>query len=360
MRKRLFALITATLFALSITACDSKDDSNNSNRIDSIQESSSVNSDVVNSEYTNSEDVNSEQPEVGATSSGNMSFVYEDLDGNYQPMGTLEGFNVPDFTEKGLHLKVYVNGYVSVAEETIESTMTITADGIMLPFELNGGDAAISNSITIENGKDTALDVFIPFTDELCSEITLLNINCSYATDYIADTGLNELAAISMLSVPVKCSEHKGDATTKTTASDTDYVERSGIANEFDVGYKYEYKPGYTVTCNHMFEDIVIKEGEGLYLKAAITEENAGDYYVALMCNGEPMKVFDGEYLMKINTNENTRVLNYEIPHELLPEAGTYSFQMYVLPTIEVFNKKNEENMEVLNEATRKHTITIE
>lgn len=349
MVKKISALFL--LFSFLLSGCSSQSDLSSGSVAD-IKQADAENSslDVSESLSSNTADDNTE-----FTFSSNINVLYKSDSGNYIPTfgETIE------YGENGLELEIVTSASpdISLGWEKIKLDIFVVIDGNIIEHSSSRDTPCTEiSSYETDTYKSSAFPIYIPKTDLIQKDNTLLNIVCNYAPDHIANNGIQSFSGVITFPVQLNTSSiNNNSKNTIPSADDNDYLDINFKELAFDFGYKYAYKSGYKISTDHMAEDVIIdKDNKELYIKVSLGENIGSDYYVCLLCDGEFIEAFDNKKFIKINTINGTRVLNYKLDADFIPDSGTHAYQVIILPSSDLFGHDS-----ILSFSTYKHRVVI-
>ena len=271
-----------------------------------------------------------------------LTFLYKKGE-NYLPINPTEVI-VLDNDKLIVNVNFSFHSINTYKPENYSAKLMLFVDGKLLEYTTDD-DMLPSTDKIITVGKSDSITLNVQIEDIPVDKETTIHLICYAIPDFVPKNKYQEANVVVSWSFPIL--KNGGNNNTSINndvtrdADDTAYIENPAFESgsdpkvpKVDIGLSYQYKPSQYIY-QHINDETIIKRDSdnGVYLKAAFGSDNAISYYAMVFCNGEMLKAFDDDYLIKFNTNCGEKVLNYKITNDCLPtEPGTYSLVAIFIP----------------------------
>lgn len=280
-------------------------------------------------------------------------------EGGYVPINTtiLEYTGTP--MEFVAATRVYdYEGCTLDLEKPVKMRLMLIQDGALLPHSLtDNGECSLFSDIEIMPSKDE--DTYFPiyFTPYCYYEYSAVTVVCQYRPGNVPITGtmVNETLHYSKV-IKTPANEQALSAVSVSSAADYVDIPEGLVGNENGVvgaaiGADMAKNHSYHVFDNLGMNDRLSLAADEIYLK--VNYASFETMYAFVLCDGYPIKAFDGNYALAFDCEKGTKTLNRRI--DLPPDIND---GIHVLQAI-IIQKNNNANEFTFSQTSSRAGIII-
>lgn len=329
MRKLMFIVLIISMITMSGCRTDLQSNSSfeaiaidYSNNIDT-DESVNMESAAENQSFSFSVQMN--VSEISETGSSDLSVGYK--------------MNIIETKKVDLVLSTMVIPDRSIIRDEIPVKCFIVADGELVSFSVDGGSFSIQNTFAVK--PETLSKVIVSFIGN--PDMRYISVVVCAFPDDIPALGIGLYSGVCTYSIVNISNKNKEVDFVKNSDN---YLSIKMNDDLFGIGIDtLSFQDNNKANSTQNLDDIIVHKGkDDLWIKfkedASVNGiDYLGGYYsLFVLCNGDVLPVFSGEYTRTLFTpviheeNSNTDVFQFPIPEEYLPDDGLNTFQAIAGP----------------------------
>ncbi|GEM_PF-5250835 len=267
---------------------------------------------------------------------------------NVYKNGTPVGYmlSADEGEEQTVHAVLYREGDES---ETEGIGLLLVEDGELIPFSADGGEYSVMNYIKADPYVTKQVDITFKATPGF-KVITLI---CLDHEDILLDTDVSYDMYNSDENDPDAFSRSNTDEYMVTMKED-DVFFMGFSEKEIDPantkGAWMQLPPYYDDT---MSAPVAVDDGGDAYVIFCSPADHF--YYLLMLCDGKPIKAFDGKYTIYVDCEKGAKAFQYSIKDVLSPGRHNYSLlALQALPGKEVLDQSRYNSQKIPIEDRRK------
>ncbi|MCM1309126.1 MAG: hypothetical protein NC223_11050 [Butyrivibrio sp.] len=269
-----------------------------------------------------------ERQETGPGMQTYLNVHSTDADGNYSPIYTGH-VDIEDGVNKYKLFTNYGTVYKQGWEEA-ELKVMVFNNGSLMDFSADGENYAKSHVFNARNGEDFQREITLR-SDDIKYSHGYITVFCMYNPSLVPESGLSSFDGSIEYSFEYDNPNGEEYVFSQTKLGEYLEIPQTWVDEAFcmEVGYKQE--PGkYVEDFNHAYNDVTAAEDGELYVKVNLGSETSGNFFLALICDGEIVSL-DGENdTVGIVMNNGSTTFQCGIPLSGA-EEGLHYYQLFLV-----------------------------
>lgn len=320
------AILTTTLF---FSGCMNQKDENKK----SIQKEESV----TQIEGFNANDEEDDKKKI--TTSIN-AFLIDEKDEKISKSLSSLGNKIEVSEEKELEFKLKLSCQMENDKNAnIPIRLYVMADNKQLEYTIKKSDVSYDEKQTFEvkNNKNADIQIAV----RLNPNIKVITFLVSAFPDEVPKTKediYSGMIAYPIINEAYEKNTNKKEITGQYIPIKNENLDVDEEIHGLDITTKKITNKNLKIEDTHFGEDTVVqKEKGGLFVVFSSETSDDYNYHLFVMCDGKLLQLNQKENGVFVQCEKGTKIFQYEIPKELLPETGTHVFQAVAIPETKEF-----------------------
>lgn len=266
------------------------------------------------------------QPSITMTPGFQFAAALNIFQGNSDAYIPLEG--ALNIEEEGLvPLKLYlsVEPDDSQGTEDVPVKLWVFEDGMPVEFAVDGMEKQEEQLVYVKSYADNFVDIKIPVS----KDVQMITVTSVFFPGDVPDRGLGQYSGeLSYTIINYGAVDRARNVLEGTYVEVENKEENYGL----DIGVNAITKTECMVNESHFHNDVVVMEGEPVYVKFNSGPCDGMKYYLLLFVDGELVPLAEDSFALYADCLEGERAMMYQIPGELLSEPKLYIVQAVAIP----------------------------